>query len=95
METSQIRVSTVFKFIFKDLNDLYLFTESLDQNLDFSNFVISHRQKLISCLPNKVASSTLLLTFLALKGIKIDEIHSPHSKLEDVTAQVPLNDLFK
>jgi len=58
---------------------------------DFNNFVISHQQKLLSCLLNKVGSSSFVFTFLALKGVEIKEVKSPHSRINEISAKVIWN----
>ena len=58
------------------------FADSINATeIGFHNFVISEPFKVMGCLINKVASSSLVLAFLSLKGINTNGIVSPHSRL--------------
>ena len=59
-------------------------------SLGLNNFILSTSNELMGCLINKVASSSLVFTFLSLKGVNTEAVASPHSRLHLILPKVSL-----
>ena len=51
-------------------------------------FLLARSSQIIGCFINKVASSSFVKTFLALEGLKVDKMSSPHAYRPRLTPDV-------
>ena len=57
----------------------FLYSDHLVERVKLSQFVLSRPHQVLGCLINKVASSSIVKSFLTLDGYAVKDVKSPHA----------------
>ena len=57
-------------------------------------FLLARSSQLLGCFINKVASSSFVKTFLALEGMRVEKVTSPHAYRPRLVPEVLINDVI-